>query len=53
MAQSFRGPATSAEDTTRVKAPRSERRRHEKFKFGHWVLERAVSSPSASVLSPA
>jgi len=53
MAKSFRGQVTSAEGTTRVKAPRSERRWHEKFKFGHWVWERAVSSLSGSMLSAA
>jgi len=53
MAQSFRGLAMSAEGTTRVKAPRTERRTHEKFKFSHWVWERAVNFPSGSELSPA
>jgi len=53
MAQSFRRLAISSEGTTRVKAPRREGRKHDKFKFGHWLSERAVSSPSGFELSPA
>jgi len=51
MDQSFRVLATSVKGPTLVKAPRSENRRNEKFKFGHWVWEKAVSSPSGAKLS--